>query len=129
MACSIRVRQVVAAQHFQRTEQRRRGLASAHGDADGLEHLARFDARLSAAARSAALQAVVRELGRSAASSQAFFEHAQRQRRIAFLRESARRRRRREFVGEEEIAHGEHVVQQPDALLNQRRDLRIFADR
>ena len=50
----MRVEAGLAAEDFQRAEQRRRGFAAADGDADRLEHLAGFDAEFDAAARRAA---------------------------------------------------------------------------
>ena len=63
MACVDAFEADLAAQHFERAEQRRRGLAPAHGDADRLEHLAGFDAELLGGGAQRGFEAVVRELG------------------------------------------------------------------
>src|SRR5208282_3557306 len=50
-------------QNFQSGKQRRSRLAAAHGDADGLEHLARLDAQALSGIAQGRFQRVVRELG------------------------------------------------------------------
>ena len=103
----MRVEAGLAAQDFQRFEQRRRGLASADGDADGLEHLAGFDAELCGGGAQRGFQAIVRELGGG--------EHfaalsAGRVSAIAaspFLRDQFGGIVGRQFVDEEEIGDGQ----------------------
>ncbi len=51
----------LAAQNFQRAEQRRRGLAAANGDADRLEHLAGFDAQFFRGGAQRGFQSIMRK--------------------------------------------------------------------
>ena len=112
MAWSMRAGEASRPKYFQGAKQRRRGLAAAYGDADGLEHLAGFDAQSARGGAQGRFEPIVGEFGgrqRFAAS----FEHAQRQGGIAFLgdqlgavvrREVGRRRRNRPPSGRRSAA-------------------------
>src|SRR6185437_14142922 len=74
-----------AAEDFEGAEERGRGLASADGDADGLEHLAGFDGERSGGGTEGSFEAVVRELSRGE-SFERLGEHTRGQDSIAFFR-------------------------------------------
>ncbi len=125
MARPIRVRHVSRPEHFERPEQGRRGFAAADGDADGFEHLAGFDSEAFGRAAQGGFEAIVRELGLRE-DVRGLFEYVQGQGGVALFRDQFGCGIGREFVGEEEVGGGEHVVEKADALADERRDFRHF---
>ena len=113
---------VFAAENFEGFKQRRRGFAAADSHADRLEHLTGLDFQVIGCVSQrrfepACVNSAVRE------HLPCPLEHPQRHRGIAFLRNQLRRIVGCEFVDEEEVGDRSDVVQHPDALPNQRRDL------
>ncbi len=103
IAWPMRFRARLSPENFQRLEQRRSGLAAAHGDPNRQKHLPRFDFQARCLVAQCGFEAGMRKISRRKNLARSF-EHEGRHRGIALLRNQFGRIVRREFVDEEQVS-------------------------
>ena len=119
----------IAAEDNHGFKERRRVLAPADGDPDGLEHGAGLEAERRGGLAQSFVQRIVVEGGRGQNLLRGLEARRQRHRRIALLRDQLGGIVGRELIEKEEVRGADGIAQQLDALANQRRDGKKFFGR